>query len=218
MACKFHAAMNHLLTPTLPAAVALALALGAAAPAWADAADRNQPVTISADQQSTVDLLKQVVTFSGNVIISQGTLAIRADRVEVRETPQGFRSAVALGTPGKPASFRQKREGLDEYVEGSADRIEYDGGADTVHFVGHAKVRRLRGASVADELTGNEITYDNVSEVFSVEGGPSNVTPANPTGRVRAVLTPAPKAASAPARPASAPPLLRPSPGLGERR
>jgi len=217
MACKFHAAMNQLLTPRRGGrALLLSLALAFVPAAWADKADRNQPMTITADQQSTIDLLKQTVVFSGNVLISQGTLAIRAERVEVRESAQGFRSATALGAGGRQASFRQKRDGLDEWVEGYADRVEYDGQADTVHFIGHAKVRRLRGSSVADELTGDRISYDNVAELFSVEGGPTNVSPANPSGRVHAVLTPAPKPASAPAPGTTAP--LKPSGSLGERR
>jgi lipopolysaccharide export system protein LptA len=223
MVCKFHAAMNHLLTPRLLGRarwLASALVLLAAAPAWADKADRNQPMTITADQQSTIDLLKQVVVFSGNVFISQGSLAIHADRVEVRENAQGFRSATALGSNGRQASFRQKREGTDEWVEGFADRVEYDGQADVVHFLGHAQVRRLRGGSVADELTGDRIDYDNVAELFSVQGGPSNVSAGNPSGRVRAVLTPAPKAASGAATPAPAPDTapLKPSGGLGEKK
>jgi lipopolysaccharide export system protein LptA len=219
MVCKFHAAMKHLLTHRLPRRWAwLAFLLMAAAPSWADKADRSQPMTITADQQSTIDLLKQTVVFSGNVLISQGTLSIHADRVEVRENAQGFRSATALGSGARQASFRQKREGIDEWVEGFADRVEYDGQADTVHFLGRAQVRRLRAGSVADELTGDRIDYDNVAELFSVQGGPSNVSTGNPSGRVRAVLTPAPKAA--PAAPAPAPDTapLKPSGGLGERR
>jgi lipopolysaccharide export system protein LptA len=197
MVCKFHAAMKHLHTSSLAVRALLISAAFAFGPAaHADKADRNQPMTITADQQSTVDLLKQTVVFSGNVLISQGTLSIRAERVEVHENAQGFRSAVALGGSGRQASFRQKREGVDEWVEGYADRVEYDGTADTVHFIGHALVRRLRGGAVADELTGDRISYDNVAELFSVQGGASNVSPANPSGRVRAVLTPAPKPAS----------------------
>jgi lipopolysaccharide export system protein LptA len=216
MACKFHAAMMSPRLRSFPlarltgtAACALALLLPLAA-AHAEQADRDQPMTIQADQQSTLDLLKQIVVFNGNVVITQGTMAMHADRVEVRQSPEGFRSATAIG---HPASFRQKRQGLDETIEGFADRIEYDGQADTVRFIGHAKVHRLRGGAVADEITGDEIAYNNVTEVFRVAGGPSNVSPANPSGRVRAVLTPAP------AHPASAPPAqLKPSGGLGEQR
>ncbi len=51
-------------------------------------------------------------------------------------------------------------------------------------------VRRLRGASVADEITGNMIAYDNTSEVFSVNASAPSEGAGNPGGRVRAVLTP----------------------------
>jgi lipopolysaccharide export system protein LptA len=191
--------------------------------AHAEKGDREKPVQIEADEPGTLDLLKQVVVFNGNVVITQGTMVIRAGRVEVRQTPEGFRAATALGSSGRPASFRQKRDGVDEYIEGHADRIEYDGRADVVRFVDNAEVQRLRGAAVADQVTGNLITYDNVAEVFSVQGKPA-VTPSNPSGRVRAVLTPL--AADTPASgaaPASAPttsaPRLKPSTSLsGEGR
>jgi lipopolysaccharide export system protein LptA len=198
-------------------AAALLLLAAAASPAWAEKADRQQPMTIAADEQSTIDLLKQVVVFKGNVQINQGTIAIRADRVEVRQTPEGLYLATATGGPGGNATFRQKRDGLDEFIEGRADRVEYDGRSDQVHFIGHAVVRRLRGATPADEVTGDRITYDNVAERFSVQGGASNVTAVNPSGRVRAVLTP--RAASGPApepREPAAP--LKPASGIGERR
>jgi lipopolysaccharide export system protein LptA len=182
MAGKFHAAMRN-----LRLLVALA-ALAAAFPAAADKDDRSKPLTIEADQPGTIDLLKQVVVFNGNVVVTQGTLTLRADRVEVREQPDGHRTAVALGSAGKPATFRQRRAGTDELLEGAAERIEYDGRADTLRFVGSAAVRRLRAGAVADEITGGLITYDNTTEVFAVQGG----APGQPGGRVRAVLTPPP--------------------------
>jgi lipopolysaccharide export system protein LptA len=190
MACKFYAAMH--LRPLL----ALLLCAAALAPAWAEKADRNKPLTIEADQPGTVDLLKQVVNFSGNVVVAQGTMAIRAERVEVRERPDGHRSATALGTAAKPASFRQKRDGVDETIEGSAERIEYDSRGDVVRFTGNAQVRRLRGTAPADEISGNAITYDNGNETFSVQGAASapGAPAAAGSGRVRVVITPKPEA------------------------
>src|ERR1700752_2201655 len=99
----------------LPTAALLALVV-LAAPAGAEKADRAKPLNVAADRQGTVDLLKQVIVFSGNVIITKGTIIIKADKVEVRETPDGYRSAVAIGSAGKPATFRQKRDGVDEYI------------------------------------------------------------------------------------------------------
>lgn len=201
-------------------AVAAALSVGAAG-AQAEKADRFKPLNVEADQPGRIDLLNQHVVFNGNVVVTKGTMVIRAARIEVRETPDGYHSAVALGAPGKPATFRQKRDGVDEYIEGEAERLEYDGKADTIRFVNNATVRRLRGAGVADEISGNVVSYDSISEVFSVSGGAAS-TPANPGGRVRAVLTPregsaaAAEAAAATAA-ASAPPL-KTVPQLGDRK
>lgn len=220
MACKFHAAMNlsHIpfLSPALRRAALLLGVLAALAPAvHAEKADRSQRMTIAADQPSTIDLLKQVVVFNGNVVITQGTLTIHADRVELRQSPEGFHSASATG---HPATFSQKREGLNETIQGQADRVDYDGRADTVHFIGHAVVRRMRGGAMADEITGNEISYDNVTEVFAVAGGPSNVSPANPTGRVRAVLSPPPQQDANKPADKTPPAALKPSTSLGDRK
>ena len=191
--------------------------------AHAERADRFQKLKVEADQQGKIDLVNNLVTFSGNVVVSRGTMVIRAARVELRETAGGYHSAVAFGTDGKPATFRQKRDGVDETIEGEAERLEYDGKADTVKFVSRASVRRLRGASVADEISGNVVSYDNTSEVFSVAGAPAT-SPTQPGGRVRAVLTPregsaaadeAAQAAQAASRPL---PPLKQSPPQGEPR
>jgi lipopolysaccharide export system protein LptA len=175
------------LAPLLLAAVA------AMAPAWAEKADRTKPLTIEADQPGTLDLVRQVVVFNGNVVVAQGTMTIRAERVEVRERTDGHRSATALGANGKPASFRQKRDGVDETIEGAAERIEYDSRGEVVRFVGNAQVRRLRGGAAADEISGAVIAYDNANETFSVQGTPA-ATPGTPGGRVRVTLTPKPEA------------------------
>ena len=164
--------------------------------AQAEKADRSKPIVIEAERGSSFDLQRQVTVLNGNAVISQGTMVLRAERIELREMPDGYRAASAIGLPGKPATWRQRRDGgVDEVVEGSADRIEFDGRADTLHFVGSSSVRRLRGGVVADEITGATIIWDNVAEVFKVEGG--QATPTNPTGRVRVTLAPRAEAASA---------------------
>ena len=186
-------------------------------PARAEKADRSKPMVVEADRQGTVDLQHQVVISEGNVVISQGSMVLRADRVEMREMRDGFRAASAIGSPGKPASWRQRRDGADETVEGTAQRIEFDGHADTLRFVGNAAVRRLRNGVVADEITGASVLWDNLAETFKVEGGATS--PANPGGRVRVILSPRAEAVSTPtpgSAPAPAP--LAPSRALGEPR
>lgn len=187
----------------------LSAGLAASGPALAERADRTKQMVVEADRPGTVDLQRQTVVFNGNVSIAQGTLLIRADRVELRETPDGYRTATAVGSAGRPASYRQKRDGVDETVEGVADRIEFDGRAEVLRFVGNGAVRRLRGGSVADEITGALITWDANAEVFSVQGGGAGGAGV-PGGRVRAVLSPrvepsAPVPPVAPATPSTPP-------------
>ena len=187
-----------------PLLFSLALALSGAA-AHAEKADQTKPMNIEADALRYDDL-KQVSVFTGRVVMTKGTIVIRGARVDVRQDAEGYQHGVVTAEPGKLAFFRQKREGVDEYIEGEGETIEYDGRADRVKFIKRAEMRRFRGATLADELTGNLIVYDNTTDVFTVDGGPASPAAG---GRVRAVLSPKP-GASAPA--SSVPPAqLRPS-------
>ena len=205
------------------AVAAIAAALVALPASHAEKADRFKPLNVEADLPGKIDLLRQFVVFNGNVVVTKGTMTIRADRIEVRELPDGYHTAVAFGSPGKHATFRQKRDVPDEYIAGDAERLEYDGKSDVIRFVNNASVRRLRGSETTDEISGNVVTYDSTTEVFSVTGG-ATPTATNPGGRVRAVLTPkegtaaAAEAARAAGAAASAPPQLRTAPALGQQR
>jgi lipopolysaccharide export system protein LptA len=167
--------------------------------AHAEKADRNKPMNIEADALRYDDL-KQTSIFTGKVVLTKGTIVIRGSRVEVRQDPEGYQYGVVTAEPGKLAFYRQKREGVDEFIEGEGEVIEYDGKADRVKFIKRAELRRYRGASLNDEVVGSLITYDNGTDVFSVDGGPTSPAAG---GRVRAVLAPR-GGASAPAAPASA--------------
>ena len=142
MACKFHAFMPFLPSFRPPRAQFLTALLAGllALPAGAERADRIKPLNVEADQPGKIDLLNQFVVFNGNVVVTKGTMSIRAARIEVRETPEGYQTAVAVAAPGKLATFRQKRDGVDEYIEGEAERLEYDGKADIIKFINKASV------------------------------------------------------------------------------
>ena len=169
--------------------------------AHAEKADRNKPMNIEADALRYDDL-KQTSIFTGKVVLTKGTIVIRGSRIEVRQDPEGYQYGVVTAEPGKLAFYRQKREGVDEFIEGEGEVIEYDSKADRVKFIKRAELRRYRGASLNDEVVGSLITYDNGTDVFSVDGGPTSPAAG---GRVRAVLAPR-GSASAPAAPAPAQP------------
>lgn len=162
-------------------------------PAGAEQADRDRPMNIEADRLQHDDA-KKVSVFKGKVLATKGTLVLRGDGLEVTQDEQGYQHGLVLPLPGQRVFFRQKREGLQEYMEGEAERIEYDGRKDRVTLTGRAELRRLRGTTLSDAIQGQVIVYDNLSDQFSVDGAMN----ANPGGtshnsRVRAVLAPKPK-------------------------
>ena len=154
---------------------------GWAAPAQAERADRAKPINLESDRMRVDDAQKTSV-FEGKVVMTQGTLTIRADKVTLRQDKDGFQYGSASGNL---ASFRQKRDGANEYIEGEAERIEYDGKLDKVEFFNRARLKR----DPADEVRGNYISYDSRTEYFTVTGG-SQTASGSPEGRVRAVIQP----------------------------
>jgi len=153
-----------------------------ALPAFAEKADKDKPIEIEADTV-TVNDAKKVSVYTGNVIVTQGSLMIKADKLVVREDESGFQHSSSYGNP---TTFKQKREGKDEYMEGSAQRIEYDGRMDKVQLFTKAWVKR------ADDIVhGDYIMYDANAEYSEViGGGPKSATSASPTGRVKAIIQP----------------------------
>ena len=152
------------------------------ASAHGERADRDKPVSLEADRVEIDDQKKEAV-FHGNVTLTQGTLVIKADRVIVKQDADGFQYGIAYGSP---AYFRQKREGVDEYIDGYADRLEYNGKAEKLEMFTNARLQRG-----ADEVRGDYISYNAATEFFQVIGGGKTVaTPGNPHGRVRAIIQP----------------------------
>lgn len=191
---------------------------GVAGLAHAEKADRNKPMNIEADALRHEDQ-KQTSVFTGRVVVTKGSIVIRGARVEVRQDAEGNQYGLVTAEPGKLAFYRQKRDGVDEFIEGESEVIEYDGRADTVKFLRRAQLRRYRGATLNDEITGSTILFDNTTEVFSVDGGTAQGTPGAPAPRVRAMLMPKPEdtgPAAAASKPGTPKPALRPSTGLGE--
>jgi lipopolysaccharide export system protein LptA len=184
----------------ISAAVCVTLCMSVSS-VWAEKADREKPLNANADALKYDDL-KQVSVFTGNVIITKGTIIMRGGKVDVRQDPQGFQYATVTSNGNAQAYFKQKREnGVDEWIEGLADTIEYDGKADKVRFVKNANLKRLRGATLNDEIMGGLVIYDNTTDVYTVDGG---LGQGGSGGRVSAVFGPK-TVATSPAPTAQAP-------------
>ncbi len=205
---KIHALKFHSFLVSL-----CALFFGVNALVHAEREDKNRPMNIEADALVHDDL-KQVTVFTGHVIVTKGTIVLKGERIELREDPQGFQFGLITPEPGARAFYRQKREGLNEFMEGEAERIEYDGRLDRVTLSQRAVLRRYRGSTLNDEMSGQLITYDHLSETFRIDAKPAAQSALKANGasaaasesaksmgllapkadtRVRAVLTPVPQ-------------------------
>jgi lipopolysaccharide export system protein LptA len=188
---------------TFSAGLLAALAL-AALPAGAERADREKEIVVGADRL-VADDAKKTSTFEGSVIVTQGTMRMTAAKVTVREDAERHKYYVANGAP---VTFKQKLDNSDEWVEGFAERAEFDDRNDVLRLYDHARVKRSQ-----NEITGDFISYDMRKELAQVTGAPPG-TAVPPGSRVKAVILPPKKAADAPAgKPAAEPLKLKPDEG-----
>ena len=181
------------MTPSIFPYTLLLVALLQGGTALAERADRDKPMNVESDALRYDDA-KQISVFTGKVVLSKGTMLVRGARMDVRQDNDGNQFGVVTAEPGKLAFFRQKRDtrgdAQDEFMEGEAELIEYDGKADIVTFTRRAILRRYVGATLNDEITGQVIVYNNTTSVMTVDGGPAAADGGARSGRVRAVLTP----------------------------
>ena len=175
--------------------VTLSLCLLATLPAHAEKADRDKPMLVEAGKVS-IDDAKKIQILEGDVVITKGSMVLKAERVIITEDRYGFQKGTAFSGKKGLAYFRQKREGKDEYVEGEAERIEYDTNTEVAELFHRAWVK-----SGEDQVKGDYIWYDAVNEKYLVTAGETR-TPTGPAPRVRAVIQPKNKETE-PERPAN---------------
>nr|WP_201574912.1 lipopolysaccharide transport periplasmic protein LptA [Psychrobacter sp. H8-1] len=148
----------------LPTVMLLALPLyGHALPS-----DANQPIKLLADK-ATYSERTGVTSYSGNVIITQGTLRLTADDITVNLSQQrSINSAVATGRPATMQQIVTKEKGL---AKGQANKIDYNAVTGIITLTGNAKLDQ-NGASFA----GNVIRYSlKAGDVEATAGGNQRV-------------------------------------------
>ncbi len=154
-----------------------------AAPSHAEKADRTQAIHVEANQASYDDL-KQIYQLQGRVILSKGSILIKTEQANVSITPEGYQKATATGGEKGLAFMRQKREGLNEFFEGYAEQIDYDSQTDIIHLKGQARLLRLEGSKMVDEVKAPQMIYNGRNETYQAVQG------SNGSGRVQAIIAP----------------------------
>lgn len=144
-----------------PALAAFLILLSPAA-AWALKSDAEQPITVEADGADIDDGNKRS-TYTGNVVITQGTIRLEADKVIVSKPASG--QGNNLHAEGKPVRFQQAVEGKKgEVVRGRARKMEYDSDSELMHLIGEAQLTQE-----GNSFSSDRITYDRVKSL--VTGG-----------------------------------------------
>jgi lipopolysaccharide export system protein LptA len=180
------------------AVVALSLA---SLTAMAERADSLKQAKVDFDN-AHIDEVTQTRVFTGNVVLTRGTLLIKADKAVLKESPEGYMSVILTSAGGKTASFRQKRDGgPDLWTEGQAQRIEYDERTELVKLFSDAIVRQLEGKRMTNEVTGPFISYDNRTEQANVHNDASGESK---PGGGRGTIIIAPRRTAPAAQPAAA--------------
>lgn len=151
--------------------------------ALAERADREKPLQLEANRIS-IDDAKKIQILEGDVVLIKGTMVLKSDRVVIVEDQYGFQKGTAFGGKNGLARIRQKREGREEYMEGEAERIEYNTSNEVAELFHRAWVK-----SGEDEVKGDYIWYDGISEKYLVTAGESRDAKAAPP-RVRAIIQP----------------------------
>ena len=144
----------------LAAALATGLVLAAAGPAHARSSDRNQPMDLKSDRSSCGVDDTGACQFTGNVVITQGTLSISAATATMHRN-DGDVSSVVLA--GSPVILRQQMDDGTPMTARAA-QVDYDLRTEVVVFTGDVSIAQPRGT-----LSGERIVYNLQSGV--VEGG-----------------------------------------------
>ena len=136
--------------------------------AHAEKADKDKPIALSSDK-AQFDDVKQIYYLERNVLLIKGSLIIRGEKAEVKIDPEGYQYVTIFTKPGELASLRQKRDtGLNDFIEGFAEWIEYDGKTEIAILHKQARMNQISGTRVTDQLNGDKIHYDGNTEKYNV--------------------------------------------------
>lgn len=123
--------------------------------------DREMPITVDSDR-AEADESKGLTTYSGNVVMQQGSMRIEADQIIIHNDGNKVTQIVALG---KPARYQQKPSADEGLVIAQAHRLEYNIAQGSLHLVREASLQQ-EGTS----LSGARIDYDVRESVVRAGG------------------------------------------------
>ncbi len=142
---------------------------------FALSSDRNQPIKIKADNV-TMNEKAGVSVYNGNVIFTQGSLILKGSKIVIHQ-PDGKVSKIIV--TGKPASFQQQQDNVEQLVRAKAGKMEFITADERVYLSQNASVSQ--GENL---LKGEQIEYNTRNSTITAQKG------AGDKNRVHAVIEP----------------------------
>jgi lipopolysaccharide export system protein LptA len=124
--------------------------------------DSSQPIHISADS-AHMDENTGTTTYNGNVLMTQGTLEIRAAKVDLYRTNDDISHIIATGNL---ANFRQQPAADKPITDAFGQKLEYRIADKTVTITGQARVEQAR-----DTFSGERIVYQMDKAIVNAYSG-----------------------------------------------
>ncbi|MDX1353079.1 MAG: lipopolysaccharide transport periplasmic protein LptA [Thiomicrorhabdus sp.] len=158
--------------------------------------DEEQPVNISANSLIASEKTGKSL-YKGNVIITQGSLTLKGETVNIEHPKNQLTTVIANGNP---ATFKRYSQIDQAWIKGNAQEIEYDALNKTVLLVGQAKVEQP-GKHV---ITGPRLFYDIAKQTLQAQATE------NENKRISVTLNPANNNSSKTPEPKETPQVNKP--------
>lgn len=154
----------------------------------------EEPDTLILSDTLNYDDVNKQSVFTGNVIMTRGLMTLHADKLIMREEPDGSQYGTATVEPGKLVKIRQENPEKFEVIEAQGLRGEYDGKREQVEMIGQAVITRYICGKPFDTIKGERVVYQQKSNTYQAYGGPNSAAAG---GRVRSLAQPRAKADAA---------------------
>jgi len=135
----------------------------------------------------TYDDVQKVSMFTGNVVLTRGTMTLRAHALRLREDAQGNQFGTATAAKGGQVFVRQENQEAFEVIEAKGARAEYNSQTEEIEMIGQAVVTRLICGKPFDTISGARVIYRQKTDTYEAHGGANS---AGPGGRVRSLAQP----------------------------
>lgn len=116
--------------------------------------DSEMPVDVSA-YTVVIDERSGLSTYIGDARITQGSLLISAEKIQIFSKNQGIIKVIAIGTKNKLAHYQQNQNNRTNFVKATARNITYFIDTQLIRLVGKANLTQG-----FDSFSGDVLNYD----------------------------------------------------------